>query len=360
MLSETRINGGKEVMTTDMGKRAAKGGKARAKALSPKRRAEIARMGARARMHLDESEKAALPNATHRGPLKIADDLVLPCAVLSDGTRVITETAVARQLGRGLGGKTQRLAARSTGNGPPLPAYLTATLEKYVPDSLRIALNHPITYRDRGGVRRAVNAALLPDICEVWLKARDAKALQPSQEPIARRAEALTRALSRVGVIALVDEATGYQEVRDRYELHRILEAYIAKELLPWAKRFPDEFYQELFRLRGWEYSPPSPKRPKLVGKLTNEIVYEKLPKGVLDELRNLNPVVKDGWRRHKHHQFLTEDIGNPHLEKHIVAVMTLMRVAPSWSAFKRLLSRAFPGEGTQMEMIGIGNEDDL
>jgi len=312
-------------------------------------------MGANARVKLSDSDKESLPEATHRGPLKITDDLVLPCAVLSDGTRVITETAVAKQLGRGLGGKTHRLATRPSSEGPALPAYLTTTLEKYAPDSLRVALNRPILYRDRGGVRRAVDATLLPEICEVWLRARDAEVLQPSQEAIARRAEALMRALSRVGVIALVDEATGYQAVRDREELHRILAAYIHRELLPWSKRFPEEFYRELFRLRGWPYNPPSLKRPQLVGKLTNELVYKELPDGVLDELRKKNPVIeKDGRRRYKHHQFLTVDVGNPHLEKQVTAVMTLMRVSPTWSRFKKLFARAFPPRVSQPRLLGM------
>ena len=307
-------------MTTD---RASRGGKARAESLSPARRSEIARQGALAREQ-NTGKSAELPQATHRGQLRITDDLVLPCAVLSDGTRVITETAVAQQLGRGLGGKSRRLAARpGRGDVPPLPDYLTTTVERFVPDSLRITLSQPITYRDRGGPRRAVNAALLPEVCEVWLKARDAGELQPSQEPIARKAEALMRALSRVGVIALVDEATGYQEVRDRDELHRILAAYIHEELLPWAKRFPDEFYQQLFRLKGWEYKPPSVKRPQFMGKLTNELIYEKLPDGVLQQLREKNPLTSGGYRKHRHHQFLTMDIGNPHLERHVAAVTT-------------------------------------
>jgi hypothetical protein len=163
------------------------------------------------------------------------------------------------------------------------------------------------------------------------------------------------RALSRVGVIALVDEATGYQAVRDREELHRILAAYIHDELLPWTKRFPDEFYRELFRLRGWPYNPPSLKRPQLVGKLTNELVYNELPEGVLDDLRKKNPVVaRDGRRRYKHHQFLTVDVGNPHLEKQVTAVMTLMRVSPTWSRFKKLFARAFPPKVNQPHLPGM------
>lgn len=347
-------------MTSDTSKQASKGGKARAAALSPERRSEIARQAAlaRSRTELDQTE---LPLATHRGSLKITDDLVLPCAVLSDGTRVITEQVIARQLGRGLGGKSQRLAAARSdrGEGPPLPAYLTTTLEQFVPDSLRIALSQTISYRDRGGARRAVNAALLPEICEVWLKARDAGALQRSQEPIAQRAEALTRALSRVGVIALVDEATGYQEVRDRNELHKILAAYISDELLPWTKRFPDEYYEQLFRLKGWEYKPLSVKRPKMVGKLTNELIYEKLPKGVLAQLRQQNPVTSRGYRRHKFHQFLTADIGNPGLEKHVAGVIALMRASTTWQRFQKLFGRAYPAAVQQPRLIADDETED-
>ena len=98
-----------------------------------------------------------------------------------------------------------------------------------------------------GGQRKGVDATLLPEICEVWLAARDAGVLQTQQLRIADNADVLMRGLARVGVTALVDEATGYQYIRDRDELHRILEAYISKELLPWAKRFPDEFYKEMF-----------------------------------------------------------------------------------------------------------------
>ena len=167
------------------------------------------------------------------------------------------------------------------------------------------------------------------------------------------------RALSRVGVIALVDEATGYQEVRDRDELHRILAAYIHEELLPWAKRFPDEFYQQLFRLKGWEYKPPSVKRPQFVGKLTNELIYEKLPDGVLQQLREKNPLTSGGYRKHRHHQFLTMDIGNPHLERHVAAVTTLMRVSSTWTRFKKLFDRAYPPAIAQLELLSLADDED-
>ncbi len=111
---------------------------------------------------------------------------------------------------------------------------------------------------------------------------------------------------------------------------------------LKWAKRFPDEFYKQLFRLRGWQYSPFSVKRPVFVGKLTNYLIYEQLPDGVLEELRHKNPKDEKGRRKHRHHQFLTEDIDNPHLEKHLASVTTLMRASTHWRSFERLFIRAF------------------
>lgn len=119
----------------------------------------------------------------------------------------------------------------------------------------------------------------------MFRRAKTANVLVGDQVPLADMAEILYDGLADLGIIALFDEATGFQEVRDRNELYRILETYIAKELLPWTKRFPDEFYRELFRLRGWAYSPMTVKRPKLVGYLTNQLIYQQLPTGVLEAL---------------------------------------------------------------------------
>ena len=99
------------------------------------------------------------------------------------------------------------------------------------------------------------------------------------------------RALAHVGIIALVDEATGYQDVRARNALNEILEQFIADELRRWTKLFPDEFYRQMFRLRGWEWKVQSIKqRPGVVGNYTNDLVYQRLAPGVLDELRRKDP----------------------------------------------------------------------
>jgi len=158
--------------------------------------------------------------------------------------------------------------------------------------------------------------------------------------------------LSKVGVIALVDEATGYQKVRARNELQAILAAYIAEELLPWAKRFPDSYYEHLHRVWGWEYKPGNRKRNSYIGKLTNWLIYEQMPPGVIEELRAKNPIDSQTKRRKStHHQHLTDDIGHPHLQNQLNAVTTLLRATPDGKPgfFKTLFRSAFPSRQREM-----------
>lgn len=121
--------------------------------------------------------------------------------------------------------------------------------------------------------------------------------------------------------------------------------------MLKWAERFPQEYYRHLYRLRGWEW-PVGRARTPLVGKLTNQLVYERLPEGVLDELKKRNPTLAGtGRRRWKHHQFLSEDIGQPDLRDHLLQLVTLMRISKDWRSFVAHVNEAFPRRGVHIEM---------
>lgn len=87
-------------------------------------------------------------------------------------------------------------------------------------------------------------------------------ALQSNQIHFAKQCEILVRGFARVGIIALVDSATGYEKVRARQSLEKILEEFVAKELQKWLKTFPDDFYHEIFRLNRWPYVVSSVRRP--------------------------------------------------------------------------------------------------
>jgi hypothetical protein len=219
-------------------------------------------------------------------------------------------------------------------------------LDPFITPSLKEALD-PIEYLSRQGQRvQGYAAELLPLVCDVYLSARQSIKLPPQQERVAQQAEILMRSLSKVGIIGLVDEATGYQRVRARSELQQILAAYISEELLPWAKRFPDSFYEHLHRVWGWPYSPGNHGRNAYIGKLTNWLIYEQLPPGVLDELRSRNPRNPvTGRRKMAHHQHLTDDVGHPTLAAQITAVTALLRATPSQNPdfFKALFRNAYP-----------------
>jgi hypothetical protein len=323
-----------------------RGGKARAERLTPDQRREIARDAARTRWSVAEN----LPKATHRGTLEIGEARI-PCAVLSDGRRVITEHGITQALGS-RSGASKRIKKASATSGPPLPIFLApSNLRPFVTDELVAGPLQPVHYRDGSRVVSAFDASALPAVCDIWLKARDAGALQAQQLDRAYQAEVLMRGLARVGIVALVDEATGFQEERDRDALHRLLAVYLSAERLAWAKRFPDEFYRQIYRLRGWHW-PTGRARTPLIGKITNRIVYDLLPEGVLDELQLRNPTAPGtGRRKWKHHQFLSEDLGQPDLRDHLLQLIAVMRVSKDWDTFERHVVDAFPRPGSQLQI---------
>ena len=320
-------------METQVSDAQSKGGRARAAILSPSDRSRIASMAASARWN------ASVVCAAYEGPLRVGE-IELDAAVLEDGARVLTSRAFLTALGRPWKG-TYKHTSR--------PNFVDAkNLDPFVPEEMQILLA-PVEYRSlRGQKVLGYLAELLPRVCEVYLAAQAASKLTRQQEQIAVQAAILDRALRDIGIIGLVDEATGYQRVRARDELQVILARYIAEELLPWAKRFPDSFYEQLHRVWGWPYKPGNYKRNAYIGRLTNQLIYEQLPPGVLSELRSRNP--RDpatGRRRRTHHEHLTDDVGHPNLQSQIQAVTTLLRATPSGQPdfFKVLFRNAFPGQ---------------
>ena len=317
-----------------------KGGRARAEKLDPAERKRIASEAARARW--DDME--SLPEATHTGILTLGATS-MPCAVLSDGRRVLSENGIANAILGTRSGASKRLKTASQADGAPIPVFIAPRqLNPFITQDFIDGPLKPIPYRDGKSISVGYDPTVLRAVCEIWLRARQEKKLQEQQLDKAQKAEILMRALADVGLIALVDEATGYQKVRARDELQQILAAYISPELLPWAKRFPDSFYEHLHRIRGWKYAPGSNARTAYIGKLTNTLIYEQLPEGVLEELRSKNPVnPKTKRRKHTHHELLTNDVGHPHLEKQIVSVTTLLSVSDDWAEFTKLFCKKFP-----------------
>lgn len=262
-------------------------------------------------------------------PLHLGE-LEIPCYVLEDGTRVFSGRGIQKAIGYdNKSGQWMSSFCKMEG----ISSYLCAG-----DNSISERLSNPVKFKrnDAGGSQSTTNGyevTLLVDICSAIIDANRAGVF--NDETIVRNADIIIRSVAKVGIIALVDEATGYQYERENDELQKILKAYISEELLPWQKRFPDIFYKELFRLNGWDFTVKGiKKRPGIIGKWTNMFIYEELPNGVLDELKKKTPKNESGNRTSRYHQLLTLDIGEPNLEKQINKIITLFQVSDNMKQF--------------------------
>lgn len=280
-------------------------------------------------------------------PLVIGD-IEIQCYVLEGEQRVLSQRGLIGGIGASRG---------SVRNGGVKLAIsgIPQSVIPYMDKELTAAINSPVEFQPPTGGRTAYGypATILVGICEAVLKARDAGEIR-RERSLVQRCDMLLRGLATVGIIALVDEATGYQRVRVEKALATILEKFIAKELQPWTRRFPYEFYEQIIRLRGWKDG----LMPRVLGHYTNDIVYARLAPGVLAELRRKNPVLpKTGRRRHKHHQWFTDDIGHPKLQGHLHGVTAIMRGSSSWREFRSLLDRAYPIENQLQLPLTVEDE---
>ena len=186
------------------------------------------------------------------------------------------------------------------------------------------------------------DARLLPMVCDVYVQAGLARKLTKPQMKIADACRRIQAGFSELGIVSLVDRASGYADDQARDELAKLIEAYVAPELAPWTQKFPHEFFRQVYRLHGWNYQPGVTRGPRYIGKFINKYVWGCLPPGVLEEIKKRNPNNERGQRPKKLFQFLTDETGVPHLDWQISTVTTLMRAAEDKPQFEELHGRAF------------------
>lgn len=273
-----------------------------------------------------------LLKSTHEGVLRIGETEI-EVAVLEDGKRIITLTGVFTALGRPTRG-TQRI--------DQVPPFMDAkNLQPFISDELKSIMNKVEYLSAENKILIGYDANILPLVADLYLHTRAADSLLKSQLDTAFKAEILVRSLAKIGITALVDEATGYQYEREREELQIILKQYISEELLPWQQRFPHEFYRQIFRLNGWDYTVSNLKlKPSVVGTWTNKFIYKQLPNGVLEELKRISP--QESKNKTHLHRRLTEDVGHPNLNSQIIQVVTIMKLSKDWKDFEKKFNDLF------------------
>jgi hypothetical protein len=315
-----------------------KGGDARAKSLTPEERSEIARAAAHAK-HEKSGDSPPMPRATHEGKLEVGD-MEIACAVLDnqDGLRirVLSQGDFLEALGR-----HRKANVRKEEGEEQLPAILQGkAINPFITKDL-IEKSRPIVFRTVEGVKASgYRAELLPEVCEVYLKARDAGVLPKNQQHVAVQAEILVRALAKLGVIAWVDEATGYQYDRPRKDLEQQLKQFLSEDLRRYVETFPAEYFKQLCRLRGVEMRPDM-RLPQYFGKLTNNLVYRRIAPGLLKKLKERRG--ERGRKSNKIFQWMSEDVGVRALLLHLGSVIGFMKSHTNYEAFQKQLDVVYP-----------------
>lgn len=343
---------------------AAKGGKARASVLTPEERREISQKAIRTRWakakgiepeevgQVSEALRQNVPEMTttttdgnqervsHFYGEVFFGSISVPCHVLNDGSRVIAQREVIKALtGQE---KPSGTISRLIGVGNLAP-YIEAN--KIVEKAIRFRLSgagHQM-------LAFGYEATLLIEVCEAFLRARDdGDVLSDAQLRVAHRADIILRSCAKVGIIALIDEATGYQEVRQRNALQLKLQAFIADDMQEWAKMFPDEFWLELARLEHTHYSPRS--RPLRWGKYVMAFVYDAIDGDVGKELRRINPNPHFG---RNHHQWLKE-FGRGRVRDHINQVIGVMKLCRDMDDFNDKFGYVFRKDPMQLTFFDL------
>lgn len=285
---------------------------------------------------INERWHPTIPRATHSGILNIAGKEIA-CDVLADGRRVLRKAAIYRTLGR----KSPSSKDMKRAEDANLPVFMSANnLTQYLEQDIGSRADIIIYKSPSGQKFQGYDATLLPEVCKMYVKANSDGVLTDSQKHIGKVCEAILCGLATVGIVALVDDATGYVEERSRSELQKLLEVYISEELRSWTEKFPNEFFKQIYRLYGWSYPKIGKNHPQCVGNFINKYVYDRLPPGIKEELKNKCPLNENGNRLHRFHQYLT-NVGDDNLNKQIIQIVSYMKISNDIKQLDEILEKS-------------------
>ncbi len=281
--------------------------------------------------------------AAYKGVLPLGG-AELPCYVLDNGLRVIGRTSFTEALS-GIKG------------GGSLEKYLgVASLKPFI--NMDLVLERMVAFRlpEVEGLERDVKGLptdLVIEILNGFVAAMEASlgkkadpALTTRQLEMAVKASVLLGSCARVGLDALVDEATGYQYERAQDALQIKLKAYLEDEMRKWEPTFPNELWVEFARLTNWKGSVT--KRPKYWGKLVMELVYEYLDRDVAKWLKENAPAPRHGQN---YHQWLSGQYGLKKLVEHF---WTLIGVARTCGSMHELREKMAELNGRRLTQLWL------
>ncbi|MDB4925887.1 P63C domain-containing protein [Mucilaginibacter sp.] len=291
-------------------------------------------------------EENQLQKATHWGELMLGENSI-PCYVLNDGQRIFSLSGVVSALTGGDGGQLASYI-----NVRAIRGYLPEELIPAENGSIPALINFDTLGQGVGKTAIGVPVEKFMDICIAFSTAlqdsTDASIkLTERQKEIAIKANSFLRATAKVGIIALVDEATGYQYDRPMDALQFKLKLFLQEEMRVWEKTFPDELWIQFSRLTNWNGSIHS--RPKYWGKLINELVYGYLDKDVYGWLKTNAPKPVGNL---SYHRWLTEQYGLKKLMEHIWQLVGMASACVTMEQLRRKMAEKYGKVGVQITLF--------
>jgi hypothetical protein len=316
------------------------GGLARANKLTQEERSQIARQGALARWNPEL--RGSMAEELCGGNLPLGD-IDLECYVLKDKRRVFSKRAMARAIG-----------IKSQGGNVLMRTINRKGLGSVVPEKLTQVLDNPILFKPIvGNPAHGYEATVLIELCDAIWEARKQGKLTTTQFNMALRAEIILRSAAKVGIVALIDEATGYIKDKAKEEYRQLFQEFIRNECRAWEREFPDQLFDMIYAIHKLPRKHQN-KHPQFFGHFFRKYIYKPLAHSngvILEMIDEKNPVVyTSGGRRYKIHTFLTEQVGLPALRAHYWQLLGIWNSTKSKDAFERGFRKAFPQFGDQAE----------
>lgn len=211
---------------------------------------------------------------------------LVDCYVLEDGRSRISHRGAVAAL------------TNDPSNENVLSRYVGRLPDKYRPKSSLPALE--IVIPD-GGLAQTLDPEWFVDLLTAYADANDASALHPKQVPLARHANRLLRGLAKVGIVALIHEATGYEEIRAKGALNAYLFRLLNEDPIEWDEMFRPSLVHALCGVykKHWLGG----RHPQWLASVNAKIYDLIIGSAALKALRDLK--VGSGI---KHHQHLTPE----------------------------------------------------
>lgn len=305
---------------------AAKGGEARAKALSSEERSRIAREAVETRWrNAGKLRNSRDLKATHKGSFKEEFGIDVECYVLDDAHR--TAVISQRGMGQALGFSTQ--------SGGRFPRFINGkAIAPYLGPELREKLANPLIFQGPPAVSGSpfidrifgFDVTLLIDVCKAILAAETDGKLLPNQKGLAKQAHIILTASAKAGIKGLVYALAGYDATKE--EVIAAFKFYVREEARDYEQEFPNQLYEEWYRI----YRLPKPERnkPWKFMHLTVDQVYRPLAKSNGKILDLTKAQRENSNARHKRlHQFLSE-IGVKALRTQLGQLLGIARISKS------------------------------